>query len=266
MKLIAEIDPAAARLRVERPADGVAMVVLDEARAMNAIDMATFGGLLEELERIGDDRDVRAVVLTGAGGVFSAGGELADIDRVRHASAAEIEALMHHITHVTALLHALPQTTIAAIDGPAAGGGLSFAAVCDLRLASPRASFLAPFIHMGMVPDCGLTWSLPRLIGAGPALRMMLTGRPVDAAEALRIRLVDELSEDPAAAATALAATIARRPAQAVAATRRLVRQAADADLQQALDREAVAQSVAMTSPEFATILHAWRTTRAVTD
>jgi enoyl-CoA hydratase/carnithine racemase len=254
--------PAAAGLRTERPVDGVCVLVLDRPGHMNAIDGAMFVALLEELERIGADRAVRAVVITGAGGAFSAGGDLQGIAAIGHHDADEIEAMLARIMRVSALLHALPQPTIAAIDGPVVGGALGLALACGIRIASPRSMFLSSFIRMGMTPDCGVSWLLPRLIGEGRALELMLTGRPVDAHRAETIGLVDRVCEDPLDAAIQLAATFAGRPAGAVVATKQLVREVTAGDLPAAIDREATAQAQALTGPEFASSFERWRATR----
>jgi enoyl-CoA hydratase/carnithine racemase len=118
------------------------------------------------------------------------------------------------------------------------------------------------FIRMGLLPDMGASWLLPRLIGEGAALQLLLAGRPIDAESALRIGLVHQLSDDAFAAALDLATTFAARPAPAVVATKRLLREAADGDLAQAVDLEAGAQAAAIHGSEFAGMFATWRAAR----
>lgn len=248
-------------VRREDPADGVRLLVLDRPAVLNAFDGATIGRLIAELEQVAAEPDVRALVVTGAEGAFSAGADLNAID-FRGEVAGELEGLMREITRVGALVHELAQPTIAAIDGPVAGGALGIALACDIRLAAPRASFLSPFVHMGLVPDCGATWLMARLMGEGAALEMMLAGRPLDAAGAERAGLVTRVCDDPLVEALELAETLARRPPAAVRATKRLVREAGGGDLPAAIERESVAQAEAFAGAEFAAHFEAWRASR----
>ena len=258
---IAVVDRSAAGLRIEQPADGVRMLVLDRPARVNALDTATILALIDALNTLADDDATRVVVITGANGAFSAGADLDTID-LGGERRDDVENLMRHLMQMGPLVHALPQPTIAAMNGPTVGGALAVALACDLRIASPDASFLAPFIHMGLLPDCGATWLVPRLIGEGPALELMLTGRPLHARQAHDIGLLTHLADDPATAAIELATTIARRPPEAVRMTKELVRTAATGTLAAAVEREAIAQADAFASHEFGARYHAWRLAR----
>jgi enoyl-CoA hydratase/carnithine racemase len=258
---IATVDRFASGLRIEQPAEGIRMLVLDRPAQLNALDTATIRGLIDELEALADDDATRVVLITGANGAFSAGADLDTID-LRGESRKDIEALMRLVMQIGPLVRALPQPTIAVMTGPTVGGALAIALGCDLRIAGHDASFLAPFIHMGLLPDCGATWLIPRLIGEGPALELMLTGRPLGARQAHEIGLVTHLADDPAAAAIDLATTIARRPPEAVRTTKQLVRDNTTSTLADAVGREAVAQAAAFASPEFGALYDAWRASR----
>lgn len=259
MTTAAHLEPTAAGLRAEQPVAGVAVLVLDRAEHLNAIDGAMFVALLEQIERIRTDRAVRAVVLTGANGAFSAGGDLEEIGLIGDHDRDKIEVKLAHLMRVSSHLHALPQPTIASIDGPVVGGALGLALACDIRLASPRALFLSPFIRMGLVPDCGVSWLLPRLIGDSHALELMLAGRPIDAHRAEAIGLISHICGDPLEQAIELATTFANRPPTAVAATKQLVRDVAHTDLDSAIAHEAAAQATALKDPEFASSFKHWR-------
>jgi enoyl-CoA hydratase len=234
---IAVVDRSAAGLRVEQPADGVRMLVLDRPARRNALDTATILALIDALNVLVDDDVTRVVVITGANGAFSAGADLDTIDLAGEPR-GDIEDFMRLVMQIGPLVYDLPQPTIAAMNGPTVGGALAVALGCDQRIASPDASFLSPFIHMGLLPDCGATWLIPRLIGEGPALELMLSGRPLPARHAHVIGLATHLADDPVSAAIDLATTIARRPPEAVRTTKQLVRAGATGTLAAAVERE----------------------------
>ena len=255
--------PIGAGLRVDHPADGVRALVFDHQESRNALDIEVLTRLSHELSLIRNDSAVRTLVLTGANGAFSAGADFAALEHLSQQSETEVAESLARLMRVVDLLWALPQPTIAAIDGPAVGGGMSLALACDIRVGSPTMALFPPFIRMGLLPDMGASWMLPRLIGEGAALQLLLTGRPTDAESALRMGLVHQLSDDAFATALDLATTFAARPAAAVRATKRLLRGAADGTLTQAIDLEAGAQAAAIHGSEFADTFTAWRATRS---
>lgn len=255
--------PIGAGLRVDHRADGVRVLVFDHQKSRNALDLELLTRLSHELSLIRDDSAVRALILTGANGAFSAGADFAALEHLSQQSETAVAELLARLMRVVDVLWALPQPTIAAIDGPAVGGGMSLALACDIRVGSPTMALFPPFIRMGLLPDMGLSWLLPRLMGEGAALQLLLTGRPTDAESALRMGLVHQLSDDAFATALDLATTFAARPAAAVRATKRLLRGAADGTLAQAIDLEAGAQAAAIHGSEFADTYAAWRATRS---
>ncbi|MEV6559426.1 enoyl-CoA hydratase-related protein [Nocardia sp. NPDC051756] len=248
-------------LRVERRPDGVCVLVLDRPQRRNALTDELLLALGRELTAIAADPDVRVVILAGADGVFSAGGDFDQIATLGVTSESQVAEGLSQIMRASTLLWALPQPSIAVVDGAAVGAGMSLALACDVRIASPSAMLLPSFIRMGLVPDCGATWLLPRLIGTGAALRMLLEGRPVDAAAAQQLGLVSQVHENPLDQALELAAVFARHPL-AAAATKRLLREAADGGLAAAIDHEAVAQAAAFARGEFADNFEIWRSSR----
>jgi enoyl-CoA hydratase/carnithine racemase len=255
--------PTDGGLRVEHPAEGVWVLVLDRRERCNSLDVDVLTRLAHELALIRIDSAVRAVILTGANGAFSSGADFALIEQLSQRPEAEVAELLARHMRVVNMLWALPQPTIAAIDGPAVGAGMSLALACDIRVGSPTMALFPSFIRMGLLPDMGASWLLPRLIGEGAALELLLAGRPIDAAHALRIGLVQHLSDDALATALDLAKTFAARPAAAVVATKRLLRGAADGDLVRAADLEAGAQAAASHGSEFADLFAKWRATRS---
>ena len=253
---------AGAGLRVECGPVGVCQVIFDRPGTLNSINLVTLEGLLRALDAIRNDSAVRAVILTGANGGFCSGADLNQIDRYAEATEAEVAATLQHSMRAAATLRGLPQPTIAVLDGPAVGAGMSFALSCDVRIASPSSLLLPAFIRMGLLPDCGLSWLLPRLIGDGAALEMLITGRPVDAERAAELGLFTRVCDDPMAAARELATLFAARPPLAVAATKQLLRAAATSSIEEAIDAEAAAQAAAFHRDEFASSVGAWRSHR----
>jgi enoyl-CoA hydratase len=196
-------------ISVERQ-DAVAVVTVDRQDALNALDLPTLTELRNGLLEVRDDGDVRAVVLTGAGDrAFIAGADIKYMSGLDVAGATEWGELGHNCAQ---LLETMPKPTIAAVNGFALGGGCEFALACDLRYASARAKFGQPEINLGIIPGWGGTQRLARVCGLGVAKDMILTGRTIDAEEALQIGLVsavyepEELMERVAETALALAA------------------------------------------------------------
>jgi enoyl-CoA hydratase/carnithine racemase len=185
-------------LLVDAPAAHVRRVTLNRPEQLNAITAELCEALHSELRAIAVDRACRAVILTGAGRGFCAG-----LDLHGYGAAPENDgsdeprdrlANQQHMSTLILALRALPQPVIAAVNGPAAGFGLALSLGCDIRYAAPEAVFRAAFINIGVSNcDMGTSWLLPRLIGASRSHEMMLTGRRVDAEEALRIGLVADV-------------------------------------------------------------------------
>lgn len=187
-------------LRVTHPLEGVSQLTLDRPDRLNALNAALVAALSAEIDRIAADRSCRVVILTGAGRGFCAGLDLVDYDPTDtpDSSADPVATLdrQREIAALTEKLHRLPQPVIAAVNGPAAGGGLALVCASDIRIAATPATFKVSFITAGYSAcDIGVSWLLPRIVGAGHAHELMLTGRPCDAAEAARIGLVVRVVE-----------------------------------------------------------------------
>ncbi|MFC5950663.1 enoyl-CoA hydratase/isomerase family protein [Pseudonocardia lutea] len=214
-------------VEIDRPREGVVQLTLNRPDQLNALDADTVAKLTAALADIGADSTCRVVILTGAGRGFCAGLDLNHYDD-QHPPARErhpIDGLtrQRQIAHLAVALHQLPQPVIAAINGPAAGGGLALALASDIRMASTSALFAVGFIRAGFSAcDIGLSWLLPRIVGTGRAHELMLTGRRCSAEEAYRIGLVTHLV-DPAElleAAYAEAAEIMLNPPFSVELTK----------------------------------------------
>lgn len=184
-----------------------AILTLNRAAQMNTLSQATLTELSEAVEHL--KARMRAIIVTGAGGVFSAGADLAEISQLDPVTAFNFsrrgQAALRQLTSDN--LDSF--VTIAAIDGYCLGGGLDLALSCNLRFASPRSTFAHPGAKRGIMTGWGGTVTLPRLIGRTAALRLLLTGESIEAAEALRIGLIDESCDDPLKRACAYAESLA---------------------------------------------------------
>jgi enoyl-CoA hydratase/carnithine racemase len=211
-------------LKLEQPAAGVVVLTLNRPDRMNAMTVR----MLEELDVVQrllrDDQDVRVLVITGAGRAFCAGFDLAELGDLQEMTMARSFAFNDAAIGAVAAIRRLRVPVVAAINGAASGGGLSFVLNADIRLAAPAAKFNAPFVKVGLsVGELGASWHLTRLVGPGRAAELVYTGRSVDAAEAQRIGLVNRVVDGDALLdeAMELATRIASRPAADVQLSKR---------------------------------------------
>jgi enoyl-CoA hydratase len=183
---------------VDEPAPGVRLVTMNRPSKLNALNAELVTGLHDAFDAIEADRDCRVVILTGAGRGFCAGFDLTGYgDLPGDDSRGPVQrqmALQQHIAKLVPRMRSLPQPIIAAVNGPATGGGLAITLACDIRFAAPTARFNAAFVRIGLSGcDIATSWTLPRLVGVGLAHEMMLTGRFVESDEAARVGLVLEV-------------------------------------------------------------------------
>lgn len=182
-------------LLVSDPVPGVRMLTMNRPSKLNAMNEALVRALHDGLEEVSSDSQCRVVILTGAGRGFCAGLDLGGYGapRTDRGRVQGLFAIQEQIAGLIPRLRGLPQPVIAAVNGAATGGGLSLVLGADVRLASTSARFSAAFVRVGLSGcDIGTSWTLPRLVGAGRAHEMMLTGRVIDAVEAVRVGLVLE--------------------------------------------------------------------------
>jgi 2-(1,2-epoxy-1,2-dihydrophenyl)acetyl-CoA isomerase len=228
--------------------DAVLWLTLNRPAALNSFTTALHTELLAALDAAAADAAVRCVVLTGAGRGFCAGQDLADpvvAPGPAGTPPKDLQAVIEQWYRPLVLrLRSLPVPVIAAVNGVAAGAGANLALACDLVLAGQSASFLQAFAKIGLVPDTGGTWLLPRLVGRARALGLALLGDKLSAAEAERIGLIWRQVDDAALKdeALALARRLAAMPSRALVATRAAMDAAMQADLPAALDAEAQLQ------------------------
>ncbi len=230
----------------------VLTLTLNRPAAYNACTRELALTLQEQLSAAGADDSVRAVIVTGAGRAFCAG---QDIGELTGEDAPPIEKILsEHLHPIVRQIRGLRKPVIAAVNGVAAGAGASFALACDITVASDRASFIQAFSKIGLIPDSGSTWTLPRLVGRQRATALMMTGDPVDAATAERIGMIyksvphDTLLDE----ANALAERLAAMPTRALALTKQAVDASATNPLDTQLDLEDRLQREAAQTADYA--------------
>ncbi|MHC4989607.1 MAG: enoyl-CoA hydratase-related protein [Planctomycetota bacterium] len=230
-------------------ADHVCTITLNRPDVFNAVNDAMTSELQDALKAAARDREVRVVVITGAGKAFCSGQDLGDLKEkyvpghVPHLG----DDLRRRYNPVIKRIWDMEKPVIAAVNGVAAGAGCSLALACDMRVASECASFIEVFINVGLIPDSGSTFTLPRLVGLGKAIELCCTGEKVGAEEAFRLGLVnrlvpaDELMEQTGT----LAARLASLPGFGIALTKRLLHESFGNDMAAQLEAEAFAQETA---------------------
>jgi 2-(1,2-epoxy-1,2-dihydrophenyl)acetyl-CoA isomerase len=230
----------------------VAVLTFNRPDARNALHPETYGAFERLLPQLADDPEVGALMLTGAGGAFCAGGDVKGMNARNSGKApspasleSNVDDLRQRQRTVSAALQNFPKVTVAAIDGAAAGAGLSIALACDLRVASPRAIFTTAFAKVGFSGDFGGSWFLTQLVGAAKARELYLTADRFDASEALSLNVVNKVFEDEdfEAAAVAYATRFAEGPLVAQRYIKENLNRALGSDLLTCLDAEAMAMS-----------------------
>lgn len=232
--------------------DGVAIVTLARPEALNALTDDMKRELLEALKAAERDDAVRAIVLTGEGRGFCAGEALNE--ELAQLPEPPLDRTLRDYYHpVIEKMRSVDKPIVAAVNGTAAGAGVSLALAADLRLASDKASFIMAFVKIGLVPDAGGSFFLPRLVGMGKAAEMCMLGDKVDAAEAERLGLVnrtvpqDRLVEE----SLALAGRLARLPTRAIGLMKRALNRSFRGSLEDQLSYEADLQAIAARSEDF---------------
>ncbi|GAA1384553.1 enoyl-CoA hydratase-related protein [Pseudonocardia kongjuensis] len=238
--------------------DGVAVLTLDRPQRRNALHRPLLDGLPGLVAALDADPAVRVIVLTGRGGAFCAGGDLDVIGALGDEPPERARARMAREFSTTVRLVRATTPTLAAVDGAAVGAGAALALACDLRIGSPSAFLAVPFVRMALVPDWGISRLLSRAVGPGRATEIALSARRVGAAEALRIGLLDEIADDPLAAALERAAVLAATPPEAARRTVALIHDAADATVEEAVQREITEQIAQLASPESTRMRAEW--------
>lgn len=237
-------------LLVERY-DAVTLLTINRPEVRNAVDDATMDALRLALEACADD-GTRCIVLTGADGAFSSGADLKKAVAEAYTPDDSYRILTEHYAPALRALRGFPYPVIAAVDGYAGGIGCDMALACDIRLVSERARFAELFVRIGLIPDGGGTYLLPRLVGLGRALELIFTGADVDAAEAYRIGLANRVLpvENFLPQVLGYAARLSQQSPQALRLGKQALLAALDGSYDEALAREAAFQRTILMSED----------------
>lgn len=237
--------------------EGIATVAIDRPEALNALALPDFAALADVFERLAGDDGVEAVILTGKGRAFCAGASLAGFVNEDGSTITPVDldaGFVNAINRLLSVMSGYPKPVVNAVNGIAAGGGLGIALCADVVLAADTAAFYCGFVPMlGIIPDCGASWLLPRLMGRNRALAHALLGEGISAAKALESGLVYKLvaPDDLLAEAHDVALRLARAPRGALLETRRAFGLASRVDLSEMLEIEREANVSLVAEPEF---------------
>jgi 2-(1,2-epoxy-1,2-dihydrophenyl)acetyl-CoA isomerase len=236
-------------VRLEFSPAAVATLTIARPERLNALSSQTVDELRSAVEETGRS-DARCLLLTGEGRGFSSGADLASGGGLPDDAG---QALEKHFNPLVEALFALDIPVVAAVNGPAAGAGCSLALAADIVIAARSAYFLQAFVNIGLIPDAGATWLLPRLVGRARAMEMMLLGERIPAERAAEWGMISRVVDDEALAseAVALATSLAEGPTVALGLIRQLARNAEQLPLREALAAERVAQKTAGESADF---------------
>lgn len=221
--------------------DGVAEITLNRPSALNAFDVPMAEELLDAVIRCSSDDDVRALIFTGAGNAFSAGGDIRSMtESLDSDPAVFFGKVIASLDGVVSSITRMRKPVLAAVNGVAAGAAFSFVLACDLAIASDKARFISAYTGIGMAPDLGLTLTLPRIIGPKRALELIYSNRPLEARAALELGMVNEVvsSSDLMPRARAFARELAQGPIRAFGTAKVLVHSSQSETLETQMEQE----------------------------
>ena len=235
---------------------GVAWIRINRPEKMNAIGAATRKQLSDAIKQAERDDAVRVVVLTGTGRAFSSGADVTEMrnDGGMHTPEDVGNILREEYLPMLVRLRTMAKPVIAAMNGPAVGIGASFALACDIRIGTPDSYLMEAFVNIGLAPDGGVSWLLPRLAGTGVAYEMFFSGKPLSATDAHRLGVINRLvaADRLEQEVRELATQLAGQPRQAMAAAKRAVNHALDSSFEEAAEFESYLQEAQAGSQEFA--------------
>ena len=236
---------------------GIGWIRFNRPEKMNAIGALTRKQLAESIKQAERDDAIRVVVLTGAGRAFSSGADVTEMVQGGAGMRTPEDVgnvLRGEYMPMLMRLRTMPKPVIAAMNGPAVGIGASFALACDIRIATPEAYILEAFVNIGLAPDGGVSWLLPRLAGTGVAYEMFFTGKPLSAADAHRLGVINRVvpAERLEEEVRDLANQLVAQPRQALAGAKRAVNHALVSSYEDAMEFESYLQEAQAASSEFA--------------
>lgn len=226
------------------------LITLNRPEKLNALDLVMREELFETMQQAAKDDDIRAIVLTGKGRAFCAGGDLNTMGKFQPNQGRE---RMKNVHRLVKIIVGMDKPIIAAVNGHCSGAGMSLALACDLIVAAENAKFSQSFIKVGLIPDCGSLFFLPRLVGMARAKELMLLAPTIDANTALQMGIINKVvpSEQLLEETSNIAIKLASSPRIAVGICKSLLNKSLDTDLEKLLDYEAFAQDLCMMTEDF---------------
>lgn len=231
----------------------IGTITFNRPEKLNALNEQAFNEFIEALSDMDRDSEISVVVITGAGRAFSAGLDLDEARSGPRESALQVVPIQGSVAWIPHIMRNMKQPIIASINGPAVGAGFTIALACDIRIASEEAQMSAPFVRVGLIPELGSTYYLPRLIGVAKACELVFTGKMIGAKEAKEIGLVNEVvAKDELEAATYKMATeIAQAAPIPLQLAKKALYQGLDSDLVTQIQFEQLGQSTCFKSEDF---------------
>jgi len=242
--------------------EGVAVITMNRPETLNALEVLLERELLQALRSCFEDEEARAVLLTGAGRAFSSGGDMKKMEK--GLEIFEGKSWVEDGGNLGEAITLLPKPVVAAVNGPAVGGGANLALFCDFVIASEKAFFSQIFAQVGLIPDAGGHWILPRLVGYRKAIELIFSAERTDARRALELGLINKvvpagtLMEE----AFSLAKKLAQGPTRAFGLTKAILRKSFSSDLKEILEMEALSQSLTFATRDHREAVQAFRQKR----
>ncbi|MBI3744522.1 MAG: enoyl-CoA hydratase [Chloroflexi bacterium] len=247
---------------------GIATLTLNRPDRMNALLEEMQPEFMDAIAKAKADDGVRVLIVTGAGKAFCSGADVSRLDRqMSGGSAHTLKKVTAPVGYFLLPLYDFPKPTIAMVNGPLAGGGISIALACELRVASEQARFMPAWLARGIAPDGGASWLLPRVIGYARAVEVLYTAKPLEAREALALGIYNRVvpADQLAGATRELALAIAAQPPIAVELAKRALQRGKETTLAEALDFETHAQQLCFKTGDFREAITAFREKRSPT-
>jgi len=239
-------------LTIDHPHEHVAHVQLNRPDVMNALDNNLINDLCTCFDELDRDEQVRVILLSGAGKAFCAGGDIGFLNYINQMSPSEIQKVIYELFFKLAVVTRVRQPVLAVLHGYVLGAGLGLSLLCDIRLASENAKFGAEFPSMGIIPELGLTYTLPALVGLGKALELALSARRFNAEEALNIGLISRMVREEKLfdESMIMARQMAQLPPLALRWTKSALRRGAESTLAESFERESQVNGMCFASED----------------